>query len=101
CCADRGWRSRGLDVSEAAAWRRVAAAAVPCLLLMLAIGLLLALAPAGVTVATLQAAERARDAAGVVAGVNTAPGWAVAFLVGDCLFALAYLAVYWALRRAL
>lgn len=85
----------------ARAWRRVALAAGATLALMLAIGLLLALAPAGVTVETLQAAERAADKAAVVAAVNAAPGWAVAYFLLDCLFALAYLALYWALRRAL
>lgn len=88
------------DRAVARAWRRVFAAAAACLLLMLALGLLLMLAPEGVSVATLQAAERAADKAAVVAGVNAYPGWAVAYFVMDSLFALAYLALYFALRRA-
>jgi hypothetical protein len=89
------------DAAAARAWRRVALAAALTLGLMLALGLLLALAPAGVTVGTLQAAERAADKAAVVAAVNAAPGWAVAYFLLDSLFALAYLALYWSLRRAL
>lgn len=88
-------------MSEAAGWRRLGWAAAACLVLMLAIGLLLALAPDGITVATLQAAERARDRAEIVAAVNAAPGWATAYFLLDSLFALAYLALYLALRRLL
>ncbi len=83
------------------AWRRVGVATGVALLLLLALGLLLALAPDGVSVTTLQAAERAADKAAVVAGVNAGPGWAVAYFILDSLFALTYMALYLALRRAL
>lgn len=86
-------------MSERGQWRRLGLAAAVCLGVMLLLGLLLALAPAGVTVATLQASEHARDKAEVVAAVNAAPGWAVAYFLLDSLFALAYLAFYAALRR--
>lgn len=89
------------DPATARTWRRVTLAAAATLGLLLLLGLLLALAPAGVTVESLQAAERAADRAAVVAAVNAAPGWAVAYFLLDSLFALAYLALYWSLRRAL
>jgi len=110
------------DGSEGARWRPAAAldynngimsaappyrppasrsAAAATLLLLLALGLLLALAPAGVSVATLQPAELASDPARWQPAIGVAPGWAVAFYLGDSLFALALAWLFVALRREL
>jgi len=83
------------------AWRRVRAPAALALGTLLALGLLLALAPAGVTVATLQPADGSLDPASWGRAGESAPGWAVAFFVGDTLFALALAWTFLRLKRAL
>lgn len=83
------------------AWRRVRVPAALTLGLMLALGLLMALAPAGVTVASLQPADGSLAVDQWGRTGESAPGWAVAFFVGDTLYALALGWTFRRLRRAL
>lgn len=85
-----------------AAWGDgVGRSALLSLLTLLLLGLLLALAPAGVTVATLQPGEAGGDSRDWTPAIGFAPGWAVAFYLGDSLFVLALLWFFLALGRRL
>jgi len=83
------------------AWLGVRLPAAIALATLLALGLLLALAPAGVSVATLQPADGSLAVAEWARAGESAPGWAVAFFLGDTLFALALAWTFLRLRRAL
>jgi len=73
-------------------WRTLSTAALAVLLLLLALGLLLALAPAGMTAKSLQAEGALRLAA-------SSPRWAYAFYAGDGLYALAGFAFFLTLAK--
>lgn len=89
------------EAAGQAAWRHLGWAAGTTLAILLAMGLLLALMPAGVTVNSLQGGEMARSAAELAADTNRYPGWALAFFLGDSLFALSAGWFYLALARVL
>lgn len=89
------------DTAERRAWRRLGWAAGATLAILLAMGLLLALMPPGVTVNSLQAGEMAGSAEELALATNQHPGWALAFFIGDSLFALAAGCFYLAVARAL
>jgi hypothetical protein len=90
-----------LRADTEAGWLRVRPAALLTLALMLALGFLMALAPDGVTVATLQPADGSFDV-GTWSRVGEAkPAWAVTFFIGDTLYALALAWAFLRLRRSL
>ncbi|HKY96054.1 MAG TPA: hypothetical protein VJL84_12150, partial [Kiloniellales bacterium] len=84
-----------------AAWRRVRVPAAVTLALMLALGVLTALAPEGVTVATLQPADGSFDVSRWGRAGEEAPAWALGFFVGDTLSALMLGWTFFRLRRAM
>ena len=84
-----------------AAWGRVRSPAALTLAVMLALGLVMAFAPEGVTVASLQPADSSLDASKWARTGESEPAWAVAFFVGDTLYALGLAWTFLRLRQAL
>jgi hypothetical protein len=83
------------------AWRRLRAPAALSLATLLALGLLLAFAPEGVTVGTLQPGDGLLPLELWGGAIERAPGVAVAFFLGDTLFAVALGWTFLRLRQAL
>jgi hypothetical protein len=87
--------------AEATPWHRVQLPAALSLSTLLALGLLLAFAPEGVTVATLQPGDGLLPLERWGGAIERAPGVAVAFFLGDTLFAVALVWTFLRLRQAL
>ncbi len=82
--------SRSFGQARDLAWQRVTRPAALAFAVLLLLGLLLALAPDGLTVETLQPAESAHGPEDWGWSIQAAPGWVVLFFLGDTLFALAF-----------
>lgn len=86
---------------RAAAWEAVGTPALCAVAALLLLGLLLALMPDGLTLATLQPAESAGATKDWGWATRRAPGWVALFFLGDTLFALALGWAFLRLWRAL